>query len=76
MEHNLLLVVGMIDFRGRNLHLFSKLLCATSKCVLYVFRNVFFANKKKLLNCDLTCRDLKEKSGGGGGRHSKEGPDG
>ena len=58
------------------MHLFSKLLCATSKCVLYVFRNVFFANKKKLLNCDLTCRDLKEKSGGGGGRHSKEGPDG
>ena len=36
----------MIDFRGRNLHLFCKLLSATSKSVLYVFRNVFFATQK------------------------------
>ena len=69
-------LVGLIYFRGRNLQLFCKLLCETSKSVLYVFRNVFFCNSKKLLNRDLTCRDLKEKGGGGGGRHSKEGPDG
>ena len=35
-----------------------------------------FLRLKKNQKYDLTCRDLKEKSGGGGGRHSKEGPDG